>query len=437
MRRQFTVLAIVAALGIGQESRPAAFDASAWRNLFDGSTLDGWVTKGGHYDGNAAWTAEDGAISGREGPDHAGGLLYTARKYACFILSLDVWMTRPNDSGIFVRMAPDARGAQVTLDDRDDGEIGAVYSDEFLAHNAKARGRWKPSTWTRVEVRVTGRDMHVEAWIDGEKVTDHQIPPGTAGFAPTGLIGLQVHGNRNDPPGTVAKFKNVRIRELPVFDTAEFSCDESGVMTPTAEGTRRAWKLLWNGSETREALASAHLVNRGFVVFPEDSFHGRDGGVLSTIDDFENFELIVDFQSLTSGANSGVFLRAKREDSNAAFSGCEIQILDDENWSRVHGGAKLEPWQHCGSIYGSSPPRVQDVLVPVGFWNTYRIVYQGSRLRVDLNGAAVQDADVLALPVPAGEKKFAERAKTGFIGFQRHDQPGAVAFRNVFVRRLP
>ena len=84
---------------------------------------------------------------------------------------------------------------------------------------------------------MTGTDMHVEAWIDGEKVSDHQIPPGTAGFAPTGLIGLQVHGNRNDPPGTVAKFKNVRIRELPVFDTAEFSCDESGVMTPTAEGT--------------------------------------------------------------------------------------------------------------------------------------------------------------------------------------------------------
>ena len=120
---------------------PRVFDAGAWQTLFDGKTLDGWVTKGGRYDGNAVWTVEDGAICGREGPDHAGGLLYTARKYACFILSLDVWMTRPNDSGIFVRMAPDARGAQVTLDDRDDGEIGAVYSDEFLAHNAKARAQ--------------------------------------------------------------------------------------------------------------------------------------------------------------------------------------------------------------------------------------------------------------------------------------------------------
>ena len=44
---------------------------------------------------------------------------------------------------------------------------------------------------------------------------------------------------------------------------------------------------------------------------------------------------------------------------------------------------------------------------------------------------------MLTLPVPAGEKKFADRAKAGFIGFQRHDQEGAVAFRNVFVRRLP
>ena len=43
----------------------------------DGATLNGWTTHGGRYDGNARWTVEDGAIVGRQGPNRAGGLLYT------------------------------------------------------------------------------------------------------------------------------------------------------------------------------------------------------------------------------------------------------------------------------------------------------------------------------------------------------------------------
>ena len=193
MRRLVVFLAALATLSLGQGSRPAAFDASAFVPLFDGKTLDGWVTKGGRYDGNAQWTVEDGAICGREGPNHAGGLLYTARKYTCFILSLDVWMTRPERLGDLRAHGARRRAARRSRSTTARTARSArVYSDEFLAHNPKARGRWKASAWNRVEVRVTGRDMHVEAWINGEKVTDHQILPGTGGFAPTGLIGLQV-----------------------------------------------------------------------------------------------------------------------------------------------------------------------------------------------------------------------------------------------------
>ena len=55
--------------------------------LFDGKSLEGWVTKGGRYDGDAAWTVEDGAIVGRTKDGH-GGLLYTARPYTEFVLRL-------------------------------------------------------------------------------------------------------------------------------------------------------------------------------------------------------------------------------------------------------------------------------------------------------------------------------------------------------------
>ena len=222
-----------------------------------------------------------------------------------------------------------------------------------------------------------------------------------------------------------------------MFDTAEFSCDENGVMTPTAEGTRRGWKLLWNGAETKEAMASAHLDNQGFVVFPRGLAHLATRAACSPrSEDFENFELHVDFQSRIPGANSGVFLRAKQDGSNPAFSGCEIQILDDDNWERVHKG-KLEPWQYCGSIYGSSPPRVKGVLLPVGCWNTYPHRLQGSRLRVDLNGATVQDADVLDAPGSRGSEEVRRPGEDRLHRLPAARSGGAVAFRNVFVRRLP
>jgi hypothetical protein len=428
-------LAALAAVGAAQEARPAVFDASAFEPIFDGRTLEGWVTKGGRYDGNAAWSVEGGAICGREGPNHAGGLLYTARRYACFILSLEVWMTRPNDSGIFIRMAPEGRGAQVTLDDRDDGEIGAVYADEFLAHNTTARAKWRAGVWNRVEVRCTGADMRIEAWVNGDRITDHQIPPGTPGFAPTGLIGVQVHGNRDDSPRTVVKFRDLRIRELPVFDNADFTADDAGIMKPTEAGAKKGWTLLYDGlSDVRSNHAWS---NRGFFFDPLSSRLYMEGGVLSTLEHFRDFELHLDFSLRSKGANSGVFLRADAADVNPAFSGCEIQILDDYNWEKMHGGS-LEPWQLTGSIYGSSPPRVAGMLAPDGNWNSYRIVYQGSRLRVELNGVIVQDVDVSTLPVPSAEKPFAERRKAGFIGLQRHGASwDDVRFRNIFVRRLP
>jgi 3-keto-disaccharide hydrolase len=439
MRRLAVYLAVSATLSLGQGSRPCAFDASAFTPLFDGRTLDGWITKGGRYDGNAQWTVEDGAICGREGPDHAAGLLYTARKYSCFILSLDVWMTRPNDSGIFLRSVPEGRGLQITLDDREDGEIGSLYADEFLSRNRTARRSWTPSAWNRVEVRVTGSDMRVEAWINGEKVTDHQVPPGTVGFATTGLIGLQVQPGRHDPPGTIVRFRAVRIRELPTFESTEFTCDANGVMTPTAAGTAAGWKPLFNGRDLSgwEVVGPAD----GFVVADGELGASRGvGGILRSVEDYADFDLRLDFR-LSTLANSGIFLRAARTDSYPSFSGCEIQLLDDYDWERMTK-TKLKPSQFTGSIIGSAPPRVAGALFPDGRWNSMRIRYQGSQLQVSLNGIALQDADVRSLPVPENARKFTDRAPSGFIGFQRQSPQQAsedpyARFRNVYVRRLP
>jgi hypothetical protein len=133
----------------------------AFTPLFDGKTLNGWVQSGGHYDGRADWSVEDGCITGRQSKNREGGLIYTAKPYTEFVLRLECKLDHPFDSGIFLRMAPNGKGAQVTLDDRAGGEIGAIYSDGFLKHNENGIKLWKKNEWNDIEVRCTGKDMRI------------------------------------------------------------------------------------------------------------------------------------------------------------------------------------------------------------------------------------------------------------------------------------
>src|SRR4030095_1182860 len=109
-------------------------------------------------------------------------------------------------------------------------------------------------------------------------------------------------------------------------------------------------------------------------------------GELLSREDFRDFRLRLDFR-IARMANSGLFLRAARDGSNPAFSGCEVQILDDFDWESVTG-TKLKPWQFTGSLYGSVPPGDRGALRALGEWNTYEVLYQGARLA----GAAISPA---------------------------------------------
>jgi hypothetical protein len=391
-------------------------------SLFDGKTLAGWVTKGGRYDGPAIWTIEDGAIVGRVNEKGEGGLIYTEKPYTSFVFECEAQMDYPFDSGVFVRMVPPdkgGKGAQITLDDRPEGEIAAIYADGFLQHNDPTPGRfWKRNAWNHVKVEVTGFDMHIKSWINGSLAVDYTMPANTEGYAPTGLIGLQVHGGMGEPKTSAARFREIRIRELPVFG------EDSTGWTPLFDGKSLAG---WD----------EHGTTGGWRVHDNvlGCLFGKEGGDLRTKEDFQDFDLRLEFKTARM-ANSGVFLRAKRDDTNPAYSGCEIQILDDFNWEK-ETNTTLKDWQLTGSLYGSVAAGAKGTLHAIGQWNSYEMLYRGRRLAVALNGRTLYDVDVDKVP---GDPPFAARAKSGFIGLQHYVCAGpagedVVSFRNVSVRR--
>lgn len=220
---------------------------------------------------------------------------------------------------------------------------------------------------------------------------------------------------------------------------SHFVADENDFLTLTREGDDAGWRKLFNGNDLTgwepQGDPAGYVVQDGLLVFP---VAGSDA-YIRTAEDFKDFELRLDFR-IGRTANSGVFLRADREGGSPVFSGCEIQILDDFNYE-ADTGYKPKEWQHTGSLYASVAPQV-NALNPIGEWNKFHITYVGSQLKVELNGQTLYDVDTLEVPVfQPDQPLFRDRARSGFIGLQRH-APNEVKgdafawFRNIFIREI-
>jgi len=153
---------------------------------------------------------------------------------------------------------------------------------------------------------------------------------------------------------------------------------------------------------------------------------GAPGGWLRTEREYTDFELRLEFNN-TPKTNSGVFLRAT-ENGNPAFTGMEIQILDDAGQPpNIHG---------TGSIYGAVAPG-GNLSKPANEWNSYAILCQGSHMTVTTNGVKILDVDLGSPALNAlevQERKLKDRVLTGCIGVQNHGS--VVRFRNIRINPL-
>jgi hypothetical protein len=173
----------------------------------------------------------------------------------------------------------------------------------------------------------------------------------------------------------------------------------------------------------------------------------RPGGDLMTVDSFVDFELSFEWK-VSTGANSGVKYNVSEAMSIAqggagtpggathSALGFEYQVLDDDR----HEDGKL-PSHRAGALYDLIAPNDRKHLLPVGQWNSSRIVFRGNHGEHWLNGEKIVEFDLgtasmdslLAASKYKSIPGFGQK-RTGHIVLQDHGDE--VYYRNIKVRPL-
>lgn len=195
-----------------------------WVLLFDGKTLDGWMTSG---EKPSKTPVDDGCIN----PHRCGGYMMVHKKqWGDYVLSLDFKISKKCNSGIFVhtsslkpREGKDVgfNGLEVAIDDT----RGAGYHDTGAIYDLvkpKKQAMKPAGEWNRIVITCDRNLIEVE--LNGEKVTrmdldewkkPNERPDGTRhkfdiaykNHPRKGYIGLQDHGSP-------CWFKNIKIKPL-------------------------------------------------------------------------------------------------------------------------------------------------------------------------------------------------------------------------------
>ncbi|MDB6024612.1 MAG: hypothetical protein JWM68_835 [Verrucomicrobiales bacterium] len=220
-----------------------------------------------------------------------------------------------------------------------------------------------------------------------------------------------------------------------------FACALSLLVGCASSGNaeqKSGWTTLFDGSST-EAFRAYKKES-----FPNNSWKiengtlktipGKDGVDIITKDEFQDFELSLEWK-ISPGGNSGVIYRVTEDFDRSWNTGPEMQVLDDTK----HNDGK-NPKTSAGALYALIPP-TNKTLKPVGEWNQARLVIKNNHVEHWLNGSKVVEYQWGSPEVQKliAESKFKDqprfaRNNSGHIVLQHHHDE--VWYRNVKIRRL-
>ncbi len=203
--------------------------------------------------------------------------------------------------------------------------------------------------------------------------------------------------------------------------------------TLTEAEKRGGWKLLFDGETTKgwrnyrkNTVSDSWKAINGELVRTAPG-----GGDIVTLDQYDNFELLLEYKISPDG-NSGVLFRVTEEGDESWHSGPEIQLSGK---SRPRAGAQKAGWLY--QLYDSDV----DATRPDGEWNQIALRVTPTQCEQYMNGYrycryVIGNADWNRR---VAKSKFAAypffgKAERGFICLQDH--PGKISFRNIKIRKF-
>jgi hypothetical protein len=363
--------------------------------------------------------AQHWSVDGEELVNDGHGLyLSTQKNYGDFEFLVDYKTVPKADSGIYLRGIPQVQIWDSTEEAK--FNIGANKGSGGLWNNSKGAPGKDPlvladkpfGQWNSFRIIMVGE--RVSVWLNGKLLVDHarmenyfnrkgQIPR-------TGPIQLQTHGGE-------IRWRNVFIREIGTNEGNEILASKGG----------NDFKSAFNGKnfEGWAGPTNNYSVDHGSI----QCLKGK-GGTIYVNDELSDFSARMEFK-LPPGGNNGLAIRYPGSGDTAYVGMCELQVLDDS----AKKYAKLHPAQYHGSAYGMAPA-ARGYQRPVGEWNFQEVTVDGSRIKVELNGTLILNADLGNVEKPMYDiGKFKGRLrKSGYFGFAGHGD--AVSFRNISIRNI-
>lgn len=208
----------------------------------------------------------------------------------------------------------------------------------------------------------------------------------------------------------------------------------------TQSEINEGWRLLFDGKTTdgwrnfgKTALNEGCEVQDGNMVILGEG--GEMGGDIVTIDQFEDFELYLEW-AISPGGNSGIFFHVLENGYSGPYeTGQEYQLIDDVGFPD-----KLEEWQKTGADYAMHNAKDKE-LMPVGEFNSSKIIVKNGRVEHCLNGRQVVAYELWTDEWKALVQKSKWKdypgyglARKGHIGLQNHGSQ--IRFRNIKIRDL-
>lgn len=433
MIRLLLVGCVVAATSAVASAQSLNVPPAGYTALFNGKDLSGWKGLVGNPKTRAAMSPADLAAAQKKADesmrahwkvvngilefDGKGDSLCTVRDYGDFEMLVDWKILAGGDSGIYLRGSPQVQIWDTNFPDyfRHGAEngSGALWNNKDNPKFPLVKADKPVGEWNTFYIRMVGERVTIK--LNGQLVTDDVVMENLwerdRPIYPTGQIELQNHGN-------TLYFRNLFVREIPP--------DEAQKILSQSDRSGDEFTRLFNGRDFSgwKGDVENYEVVDGAIVCKK----GKGGNVF-TEKEYADFIARVEFK-LPPGGNNGLAVRFDGK-GRPHLDGLELQVLDSEHPMY----AALDPRQYHGSVYGLVAAK-RGYLRPVGEWNFQQVTMRGSRIKIELNGFTILDADLSQVkeskdgPVPPGASR-----KSGHFGFAGHDDP--VAFRNISIRELP